>query len=67
MNTVMLYAAVLWLAVRQRWYESKLNPWGMGSPSAKHRVAQHYVQWWDENGDALMRVVKGRDEPPRRP
>lgn len=31
MNTLLLYAAVLWLSLRERWYLSRWNPWGATS------------------------------------
>lgn len=61
MNRFMLTVAVLWLALRQRWYESKWNPWGMGSYGAQRRAAQRVMEQLEKQGPAFVRAATGTD------
>jgi hypothetical protein len=66
-NRFMLTMAVLCLAVRQRWYESKWNPWGMGSHGARHRSTQAVVDALEVHGKAFIRAATGTDPSPPTP
>lgn len=67
MNRFMLTMAVLWLAVRQRWYESKWNPWGMGSYGAQHRAGQDVIEALKKQGPAFIRTATGTDPSAPKP
>lgn len=55
---------ILWWSVRQSWYESRWNPWGMGSPGAAHRSTEHVMQLLEQQGPALLRTLQGTDGTP---
>jgi hypothetical protein len=64
MNRLLLYAAVLVLAVRERWHMSRFNPWGIGSYGGRHRAAQGTLDALGTHGD-LTRAA--RPQPPPNP
>lgn len=71
MNRFMLTMAVLWLAVRQRWYESKWNPWGMGSRGAQHAAARAVMEELEKQGPAFAAALRNATgtapSPPKPP
>jgi hypothetical protein len=68
MNRIMLFAAVIWLSLRDRWHMSKWNPWGAASPGGRHRATMDVVEQLKANGDAFLRTVTGpHGTPPSAP
>ena len=59
-----MYAGVVWWMVRDRWYMSRLNPWGAGSVSGRHRASRDVVQQLEQQGPALLRAAMGKDGTP---
>lgn len=63
MNRIMLYAAVLFLAVRQRWFMSKWNPWG--AASGRHGSTLRAVKAMEAGAGGLLRAAQaGTPRPP---
>jgi hypothetical protein len=64
-----LILAVLWMALRDRWFLSRWNPWG--AASGRTLPTQDVIDIIEKHGQAWMRTMTGTGEsahkPPNRP